>query len=197
MSVGNLLLLLPVTTMASPALEALLLPRGEVWGDSVFEVLGKLCVFFVLDDMFFYIYHRTLHTYPALYRAFHKPHHVFAHPFVLSAYAVTPVELSLQSIGATLGPLVLWRGSTHRHLLWLFLWLRQWQGIEDHTGYHLPIGTHLIPGVGGTTFHDAHHSVNTGNYASIFPVIDRVFGTDIKTGRDKERQPSTGPPSHS
>ena len=66
-----------------------------------------------------------------------------------------------------------------KEFFWLWIVIRQWQGIEDHTGYVFDWSpTEWLPCCGGTQFHDWHHSLNRGNYASVFRWIDVVFGTE-------------------
>ena len=102
--------------------------------------------------------------------------------------------MSLQAVGAVAGPLLL---GLPRRSFWVWLVLRQWQGIEDHCGYELPFAPSALlqrcraalPASlsarmasasmlwGGSGFHDAHHAKFNGNYASVFPAIDWAFGT--------------------
>eukprot|EP00658_Telonema_sp_P-2_P017287 TRINITY_DN16698_c0_g2_i1.p1 TRINITY_DN16698_c0_g2~~TRINITY_DN16698_c0_g2_i1.p1 ORF type:complete len:154 (-),score=23.92 TRINITY_DN16698_c0_g2_i1:175-636(-) len=121
------------------------------------------------------VYKRQLHAHPELYRRFHKPHHIFTAPFAWTSHAVHPVEMSLQSVGAMMGPIVFGFG---REQLWLWLVLRQWQGVMDHIGLELPMDPLCwLPGLGGTKFHDQHHQYFNANYASCFSFIDDLFGT--------------------
>ena len=116
----------------------------------------------MVDDIWFYIYHRTLHAYagpylcvssaftrtiyqrrrcvdvrrgvpsvPVLYKSIHKPHHVFTAPFAATSHATHPLEMMLQGVGGMLGPLLI--GCTLTEF-WVWLAVRQWQGMEDHTG---------------------------------------------------------------
>ena len=102
-------------------------------------------------------YHRWLHADRDRYIRFHKPHHIFTAPFCWTSHAVHPVEMLLQSVGAMVGPVFL---GMNLRTLWVWLAVRQWQGVLDHTGYELPIDPiGWIPGVGGTKFHDNHHKV--------------------------------------
>jgi methylsterol monooxygenase len=136
-------------------------------------LLMCLCV----DDVCFYTYHRMLH-HPTLFKRFHKPHHTFAVPFCWSSHALHPMEIMLQSVGALCGPLLF---GLSLPSLWLWLSIRQLQGVMDHVGYELPFDPlHRIYGVGGTRFHDDHHQFFNGNYASCFSIIDDVMGTRCK-----------------
>ena len=115
----------------------------------------QLVACFLIDDLCFYAYHRVLHVNKRLYVRFHKPHHVFTAPFAWTSHAVHPVEMVLQSVGAMLGPALF---GFSLHALWAWYVVRQWQGVLDHTGLHLPIDPiGWLPGVGGTKFHDEHH----------------------------------------
>jgi sterol desaturase/sphingolipid hydroxylase (fatty acid hydroxylase superfamily) len=147
-----------------------------------FEACAKIALFFVLDDLWFYAYHRTIHSIPPLYKAIHKQHHFFTAPFPAVSFAVHPAEMLLQSLGACLGPLILFAGQTHPVLFWAWLFVRLLQGIEDHLGYELKWSpTSLVPFLfGGSKFHDLHHQKFRGNYASAFGIIDRVFGTALE-----------------
>lgn len=49
-----------------------------------------------------------------------------------------------------------------------------------------------IPGVGGTEFHDWHHSNNRGNFASCFSAIDKLFGTDRESVEGAKRAKGVG-----
>jgi len=147
--------------------------------------VGMIVASFLIDDLCFYVYHRVLHEYPALYKRFHKPHHVFTAPFAWTSHAVHPVEMMLQSVGAMIGPVLLF----HMPLRYFWIWLavRQLQGVLDHTGYEFPFDPlAMIPGVGGTKFHDDHHKYFTKNYASCFSFIDDIFGTRYSE-RKKEK----------
>lgn len=79
------------------------------------------------------IVHSLAHprSIPSLYKRFHKPHHMFTAPFAATSHAVHPVEMMLQSVGAMAGPLLC---RPHLYLFWAWLVVRQWQGIDDHTG---------------------------------------------------------------
>lgn len=146
--------------------------------NSVLKIFFQIVLSFILDDVCFYVYHRILHSHRFLYIHFHKMHHKFTAPFAWTSHAVHPVEMLLQSIGAMMGPLLF---AMELRIFWLWLVVRQWQGVLDHVGYDLPFDIlHYIPGIGGTKFHDDHHKYVTMNYASCFSIIDDVFGTSSK-----------------
>lgn len=57
---------------------------------------AQILASFVVDDIWFYAYHRYLHEHPKLYILYHKPHHVFTAPCAWTSHAVHPVEMLLQ-----------------------------------------------------------------------------------------------------
>lgn len=76
---------------------------------------------------------------------------------------------------------------------WMWLAIRQFQGVLDHSGYDFPYEPlRLIPGVGGTKFHDDHHRVFTANYASCFSFIDDMFGTHYREDHGKTEKRRSG-----
>jgi len=174
---------LPIATvLASPLLEASfpnISSNEKGWQWSVFRIV----VCFVIDDICFYAYHRLFHNFQWLYVRFHRQHHQFVSPFAWSSHAIHPVEMMCQSVGAMLGPMLFahsWGGMTLWQW-WTWLVLRQLQGVLDHTGFDLPLDPlRMIPGVGGTKFHDDHHRYFNCNYASCFSAIDLLFGTAMK-----------------
>lgn len=178
----NFLLLAAASAFSGAPLQRMLAPI-DATAPPLWSCAIQIALFFVVDDVIFHQYHRALHENRRLYRRFHKQHHVFVTPFALTSHATHPVEMMLQSVGAMAGPLlnpIAGPLNTHVGVFWLWLIVRQLQGIEDHCGYDFPL---LSPSswsfgvLGGAEFHDAHHERQVGNYASCFPVIDRVFGT--------------------
>ena len=172
---------------ASPAL-AWLFPV-DAPSPSLLQAPAVGALWFVMHDLSFYTYHRTLHSVPWLYKHVHSLHHAFSAPFAWSSHAVHPAELALESVGAMLGPLA-WSataGGLSLHAWWVWLAFIQLQGVMDHCGYDLPCDPFgALPGWGGTRFHDEHHERFSGNYAAALSIIDDVMGTRLK-----EREKST------
>lgn len=156
--------------------------RAEAELPGPWEMIAQLLLFFVLDDLFFYAYHRLFHEVPVLYKAVHKIHHKFKTPFVLSALAIHPAEQFMQSFGFFLGPVIL---KPHLFTFWIWLIVRQASGFCDHLGYDFKCTGWSYPVLGGARFHDLHHEKNIGNFASVFPWIDRIFGTERKADLEK------------
>jgi sterol desaturase/sphingolipid hydroxylase (fatty acid hydroxylase superfamily) len=180
LALSNWAWLFPAVYVGSPVLQALFPlqqvgPEGGCAMPPAGTLLLQICVAFVLDDICFYSYHRLLHSQPALYIKYHKIHHTFTAPCVWTSHALHPVEIALQSFGALSGPLLVGMSA---QMFWLWLAVRQAQGVLDHTGFDFD-PFQWLPGVGGTKFHDDHHKLYTGNYASCFSAIDDVLGTRV------------------
>jgi len=174
---------LPIATiLAAPLLKASF-PNISSYENGLFWIVFRIVVCFVIDDICFYIYHRLFHNIEWLYVRFHRQHHQFVSPFAWSSHAIHPVEMMCQSVGAMLGPMLfahVWGGMTLSQY-WTWIVVRQLQGVLDHTGFDLPLDPlRIIPGVGGTKFHDDHHRYFNCNYASCFSAIDLLFGTAMK-----------------
>ncbi len=128
----------------------------------------------VLSDMLIYWGHRLQHTNNFLWR-FHKVHHSAEtldwlaahreHPLD-SIYTVALVNLPAMVLGfdlSVLSMVVAFRG----------IW-----AIYIHSNVRMPIGW-LRLFIGAPELHHWHHDKerDRGNYANIFPLMDRIFGT--------------------
>ena len=103
-------------------------------------------------------------------------HHEFAAPFGITAEYAHPIETIFLGIGTILGPFFFTR---HLFTLWVWLAVRLHETTEDHSGYDLPFNpSNYICFWGGAVHHDFHHRTFDGNFASVFTIWDRVFGTD-------------------
>lgn len=136
----------------------------------------QIAAFIVIDDLAFYVLHRALHT-PWLYRHVHRLHHRIHAPNAFTGAILHPVEWLLVSASLMLGPLLF---GANIKLVWIWVFLRQWGNAEFHSGFVGPftVLTHLSLG-GGTPHHDRHHARVHGNYAIMFPLWDRMLGTEL------------------
>jgi len=150
-------------------------------------ILSQIVISFIIEDLWFYWFHRLLHWGP-FYKYIHKIHHEHTAPFGISAEYAHPIESYILAIGTALGPLFL---QAHLLTIWCWMFARVWQTVDVHSGYNFPWSPNrFIPFWGGAEFHDYHHMAFVGNYSSTFTVWDRVFGTDQKyhEWKDKENE---------
>ena len=169
----NLLIIGISCYFAEPILRFLF--QSTITSPNVFTFFWQILIFFISEDICFYFYHRIFHSIPWLYR-YHKIHHTFTAPYPFCSYAIHPVELMCQSLGSIFLPVFI---RPHVYVWWTYLILRTFQGSVDHLGYEF-----LPSFLANTTIHGLHHSINTGNYASLFHTIDILLGTNISVEND-------------
>ena len=130
------------------------------------------------EDFMSYWAHRAIH-HPYLYKKIHYIHHMykvnlsfgseFAHP--LEFYVVNLMPLMLGSF--------ILQKRTHFVTKGVFTVLRIVETMEGHSGYEFPWAmSRFIPLSCSTGYHDYHHRVNKGNFATFFIIWDTIFGTN-------------------
>lgn len=143
-------------------------------------VAGQVLVAFLVDDMFFYFYHRYLHENKFLLKHIHSIHHRATKPFPLEYLYAHPLEWMMGTIGVALGfALILVFMKINLYAFWIFGLLRNLHEIHIHSDLKLP-GISLFPGLSKTEHHDIHHSKLNGNYASTFLIWDTILNTTLK-----------------
>lgn len=172
---NHLALALPLIYASYPILTF----RGVEFGlplPSLWDVMWRIPVYFLLEDFWFYWGHRFLHT-PWMYNHIHKMHHRFNTPIGMASSYAHPVEFLFLGVGTFLGPVII--GGGHIVGVWVWSFFRQLEAIECHCGYDFPWSlSKFLPFYCGPAHHDFHHYSYDGNYASTFTWCDRLFGTD-------------------
>ncbi|MEY4289409.1 MAG: methylsterol monooxygenase 1 [Bacteroidota bacterium] len=137
----------------------------------------QVFVAFVFDDIFFYFMHRWLHENKSMLKKVHYIHHRAHKPFPLEYLYAHPFEWMLGMVGAFLGfGLILLVMPVHIYSFWIFGALRNLHEIHIHSDLKFP-GLSHIPGISTSKNHDDHHAKLSGNYASTFSWMDRIFKT--------------------
>jgi len=135
--------------------------------------------YFVIDDIFFYFYHRWLHENKFMLKNVHSIHHRATKPFPLEYLYAHPIEWMLGMIGAFLGfAILLIFMPVNVYAFWIFGALRNLHEIHIHSDLELPVSS-KIPLLSKTKHHDDHHAKLTGNYSSTFVWMDRLFKTNF------------------
>nr|XP_020446289.1 cholesterol 25-hydroxylase-like protein [Monopterus albus] len=162
---------LPVTAL----FQTLRSPTFPELAPSCWQLFVEVFACFLLFDMLFFFLHFTMHRVPWLYRNIHHLHHKHHILLALAAQDASSVELLsllLLAVSST------WLVGCHPLSEVVFHLLNSWLAVEDHCGYDLPWALHrLLPCVGGAPYHQAHHSLQVGNYAPYFTHWDHLFGT--------------------
>lgn len=140
----------------------------------------QVMIAFLVDDIWFYFYHRWLHENQFMLKHIHSIHHRAFKPFPLEYLYAHPLEWMLGMIGVVLafGIFVLFT-SLNVYSIWIFGLLRNLHEIHIHSDLSLPVLS-KIPFISTTKHHDDHHARLNGNYASTFHWLDRIFKTEIK-----------------
>ena len=142
--------------------------------------LFQLILIFLIDDLYFYLYHAALHT-KFLYKRIHKTHHRSTMPIPMEYIFTHPLEWFLGAIGPFIGLAVIaiFFPQVNIYAFWTMSALRNLHELDIHSGIKSSKIASVIPFYGTTEHHDLHHSRNKGNYASTFTIWDKVFGTEI------------------
>jgi len=137
----------------------------------IIEVIFVLTV----DDIFFYVLHRTMHENKFIYRKIHKIHHRANAPIPIDYIYVHPLEWSSGMIGPFIGMLLM--GGISIYSFWIYLILRNLHEIHIHSGIKTSFIKYVLPFYGDNEHHDLHHAKRDGNYSSTFVLWDRIMGT--------------------
>ena len=141
--------------------------------------IWQLVLIFLIDDLYFYFYHKALHT-KFLYKHIHKTHHRSTMPIPMEYIFTHPLEWFFGAIGPFIGLMVIASFSEiNIYAFWAMSAIRNLHELDIHSGIKSSKITSFIPFYGSTEHHDLHHSKNKGNYASTFTIWDKVFGTEI------------------
>lgn len=166
---------------------------GLYFGHPIFKIETPIWwVFFVqiflmlvMDDTFFYFFHRYMHENNYLFKTIHKIHHKASPPFALDFMYVHPLEWMLGTIGVVigLGCTFFIFGEINAYSFWIFAFHRNFHEVDIHSGIRSYIAQY-IPFFGTAEHHDYHHSRLNGNYASSLTFWDKVFKTEIVRKKD-------------
>jgi sterol desaturase/sphingolipid hydroxylase (fatty acid hydroxylase superfamily) len=142
--------------------------KPAAWWRGPLEGIGILAVY----DVLYYLLHRyPFHQWPWLKRV-HAVHHRAKHPIAVDSLFLHPVE---NFLGLALLMFCTWLvGPVNVYTFGVVFFVYSWLNIIVHCGVDLP-----IPYFGMLARkHDIHHTdMRAGNYASITPLPDILFGT--------------------
>jgi len=147
---------------------------------SIWIIVSQVLFAFVIDDVWFYFFHRWLHENKFMLKNVHAIHHRATTPFPLEYLYAHPLEWMLGMIGVVIAfALILLVMPINIYALWGFGLLRNLHEIHIHSDLELPLLSKL-PFLSKTKHHDDHHSKLSGNYASTFDWMDKIFNSTFK-----------------
>ncbi|MDB4606622.1 sterol desaturase family protein [Crocinitomicaceae bacterium] len=147
---------------------------------SIWIIASQIFFAFVIDDVWFYFFHRWLHENKFMLKNVHAIHHRATTPFPLEYLYAHPLEWMLGMIGVVIAfALILLVMPINIYALWGFGLLRNLHEIHIHSDLELPLLSKL-PFLSKTKHHDDHHSKLSGNYASTFNWMDKIFNSTFK-----------------
>lgn len=146
----------------------------------------------VVFDIWQYWAHRLQHAVPFFWET-HKFHHTES---ALNASTIGRHHVLSNLLFIILYlPVLIILGPQTPHFIALFLMFKLW-GFVNHVNVRLNLGP-LTSVVAGPQWHRIHHSLyvehHNKNYATLFPFIDMIFGTNHRPTRNE--YPPTGLPA--
>jgi sterol desaturase/sphingolipid hydroxylase (fatty acid hydroxylase superfamily) len=133
-----------------------IIPYGK---HSWFESFYSICLYCILVEALYYVYHRTIHKY--YYADVHKKHHknVLVYPF--DTFFLTDLD-DLASIVSLGMPIIFINISVCEQIIILYLYITT--SYLSHSELYW-------------THHSIHHKLLNYNYCILFPIFDIIFGT--------------------
>ena len=124
-----------------------------------FQSFYSMCLYCVLIEAIYYIYHRFIHKY--YYRNVHKKHHININVYPFDTFFLTDLDdlASIVSIGM---PIIFINISLYEQIIILYLYIT-----TSYLSHSELFWSH----------HSIHHKLLNYNYCILFPIFDIIFGT--------------------
>jgi sterol desaturase/sphingolipid hydroxylase (fatty acid hydroxylase superfamily) len=136
--------------------------------------LEALTVIFIYDFGYYFMHRYPFHEWKIL-RGVHSVHHAARNPRQVDSLLLHPVETVL-GLGLFFGSVAL-VGGVHIYTLGAMFTVYTALNILNHAGIDVPHFPFKTLGVLAAKHDRHHHSMLCGNYASITPLPDIIFGT--------------------
>jgi lathosterol oxidase len=132
----------------------------------------------LINDIYFYFMHRTLH-HKYFYHRFHATHHVSTNPTPFATFSFHPIETILEVIWII--P-VIYFIPIHRNLLILYATISFFNNLKGHLGVELGSvklrNVFPFKWINTSTHHSFHHKYFNSNFGLYFLWWDRFFKTE-------------------
>ncbi len=129
----------------------------------------------LLYDFGYYFMHRYLFHEWKILRGVHSVHHAARNPRVIDSLLLHPIE-TFMGLSLFFGSVAL-VGGVHLYTLALLFITYTAFNILNHAGVDIPRFPVKTLGILAAKHDRHHHSMISGNYASITPLPDIIFGT--------------------
>lgn len=148
---------------------------------SLITTLIQFLLFIVIDDLWFYGFHRYLHENKFLFKKIHRQHHYAHKPFPLEFIYAHPLEWMGGSIGILFSCIAIYIlfGEINAYVFCIYTFFRGFHDIFLHSRTESKI-LKYIPVFHTNEAHAKHHARFNGNYASMLSYLDALFKTKIK-----------------
>jgi sterol desaturase/sphingolipid hydroxylase (fatty acid hydroxylase superfamily) len=137
-------------------------------------LLEAVTVVLIYDFAYYFMHRYPFHEWKIL-RGVHSVHHAARNPRVIDSLLLHPVETVL-GLGLFFGSVAL-VGGVHIYTLGALFVTYTAFNILNHAGVDVPRFPFKTLGVLAAKHDRHHHSMRSGNYASITPLPDIIFGT--------------------
>lgn len=137
----------------------------------------SIALILITHDTYFYWTHRAMH-HQAIYKIFHRIHHLSVNPSPWAAFAFHPLEAVVE---ASIIIVIVFLFPLHPLAIGIFLLIMMVYNVYGHLGFELyprgfsksPVGKWINTSVN----HNQHHQFFKGNYGLYFLWWDRWMGT--------------------
>jgi sterol desaturase/sphingolipid hydroxylase (fatty acid hydroxylase superfamily) len=136
--------------------------------------LEAVTVILIYDFGYYFMHRYPFHEWKIL-RGVHSVHHAARNPRVIDSLLLHPVETIL-GLGLFFGSVAL-VGGVHIYTLGVLFTTYTAFNILNHAGVDVPRFPLKTLGLLAAKHDRHHHSMRSGNYASITPLPDIIFGT--------------------
>lgn len=137
-------------------------------------LLEAVTVIVIYDFGYYFVHRYPFHEWKIL-RAVHAVHHAAQNPRVIDSLLLNPIETFLGLALLFFSIFVV--GGIHLHTFAPIFIAYTTLNVFNHAGVALPFFPFKTIGVLAIKHDKHHHSMLSGNYASISPLPDYVFGT--------------------
>lgn len=137
-------------------------------------------MFVVVDDVWFYGIHRTMHANKWLYKNIHIVHHKAQPPIPMDFLFTHPIEALTSTCGLVIGIMIsiFLNGEISIYVFAAYSLYRTMHELILHSGLTV-FSKKWLGIVGDSEHHFKHHKFFNGNYASAFTYLDKLFETEI------------------